>query len=217
MKKLLIAIFFILPQIAFGEIIYTADTNTTVIAGYGHPDRPQSAQSFNSSGGGFVTTISVWMTNENGVADDVVLSLVEDSGGEPVGSVLESTTKDVTGTGCAEYTWTLTGTTELLSSTSYWILFGRDGGTDNYDYGLCGNDPSVYPGGTEADEDSSVWTDKDRDAYTEITLSTTPGGEGTSTATSTVELEDIHYDLLWMLWFFAFACSFVWFERYYKS
>jgi len=37
------------------------------------------------------------------------------------------------------------------------------------------------------------------------------------TPTSTAEMIDIHYDLLWMLWFLVFACSFLWFERYYKT
>jgi len=180
--------FLIMPLFAIGaETIYTADTNTTVIAGYGAVARPQSAQSFDSSLGGYVTTISVWMTNENSVTDDVVLSLVEDNAGEPEGTVLESTTKDVVGTTCTEYTWTLSGTTALTSGTTYWIRFGRDGSLDDYDYGLCGNEPSVYAGGTEADEDSGIWTDKDRDAYTEITLedSPGPGPSPTSTATTT--------------------------------
>jgi len=43
------------------------------------------------------------------------------------------------------------------------------------------------------------------------------GGATSTTATTTIELQDIHYDLLWMLWFFVFACSFLWFERYYKT
>jgi len=38
----------------------------------------------------------------------------------------------------------------------------------------------------------------------------------TSTA-STTELTQLHYDALWFLWFIVFACSFLWFERYYKT
>jgi len=199
------------------EIIYTADTNTTLINAYGHTDRIESAQSFDSSAGGYVQRISVWMTNENAVTDDVIISLVEDSGGEPTGTVLDSTLHNVAGTTCTEYIWTLDETTQLSPATSYWVLFGRDGGADDYDYGLCGNEPGVYAGGTEADKDSGTWTDKDRDAYTEIALIDSPSPTPTSTTATSTELQAIHYDLLWLLWLIAFICAFLWFERYYKT
>jgi len=199
------------------EVIVTGVTNTATIAGYGHADRLESAQSFTTTVGGYAQTISVWMNNTNGVADDATLSLMEDSGGEPTGTQLDTTSIDVVGTGCTEYIWTLDETTSLSPATTYWILFGRTGGADDYDYGLCGDEPSAYAGGTEADKDSGIWADKDRDAYAEITLVGTPSGGGTSTTATTTELTTIHNDLLWMLWLVSFICSFLWFERYYKT
>jgi len=46
-----------------------------------------------------------------------------------------------------------------------------------------------------------------------------PSPTPTSTSPTTTEqiLLEIHYDFLWLLWFIVFACSFIWFERYYKS
>jgi len=39
----------------------------------------------------------------------------------------------------------------------------------------------------------------------------------TSTNATTTELQTIHEDLLWLLWWIVFACSFLWFERYYRT
>jgi len=39
----------------------------------------------------------------------------------------------------------------------------------------------------------------------------------TSTVATTTELQAIHEDLLWILWWIVFACSFLFFTRYYKT
>jgi len=45
----------------------------------------------------------------------------------------------------------------------------------------------------------------------------TPTPTTTPTSTTAEILEQLHYDFLWFLWFIVFACSFYWFERYYKT
>jgi len=65
---------------------------------------------------------------------------------------------------------------------------------------------------------SMTWENTDTGVETGmIGLVIVPCSGSCTTATTTIELQDIHYDLLWFLWFFVFACSFLWFERYYKT
>jgi len=209
-----ITILLLIPFIASADTTYTtANNHSTGIAGFGDTARHQSAQSFLTTEDGYLDTVTAYVKNESSASDNTSWSIQADNSGVPSGTPLESGTIDVTGSSCTVYTWTAGQTTALSNATTYWIVFDRTGSYAGYDYTLCGDEPSTYADGTEADSDSGTWSTKNRDAYLQIHSVTTGGGGGggeTSTTTGTTTPELISaFSQLTIALLLSFAIGFV--------
>lgn len=182
----------------------TATLDNTETFGYTDNVGPpvKVAQPFTASVTANATSLDFWAEVGSGSpTDDVVISLYSDSGGSP-NTLLETSSQATVRGGTPQlYTVTFTGSTQLTSGTTYWLVASRTGSLSSSDYYYMDDSSSAPPYGGVKKWEASSWS-----AYVtnnwKFTLTGSAGGSShknpfdeifgvaSSTASSTISIVD---------------------------
>jgi len=221
--KFIIAILFLVPSFAFAQtLMYAPTASTDYVIRYGDTSgNPISACQTFTGVEGSVEEIKVYLQAPNGTeGDTLTVGLQTAPGSVPSGTWLTYGTIDqdtLTGS-FAQYTFTMSPAYDIDAGTEYCVVYETTGSGDSSSPARINvaGDTATIAGDLQYYD--NIWNIITGTANIELwgSSSTPPTPSPTSTATST-DLQSIHYDLLWLLWLVAFICSFLWFERYYKT
>lgn len=151
-------------RIAFGTVTYLNQTSTSFvdaeIYGTGGTSEAQATKFSIGANGASITTALIYLKKQNSPTDNVVCTIVLDSGGNPTGASqgTVSVAASTVSTSVGPITFTFSSPITLATGT-YWVIVSRSGSRDTTNRVTLANDGASVTT-SDKQSNSAVWANQ---------------------------------------------------------